>query len=232
MPHTLTYGTESAANKAIGGVPTIHYFDFQSRGRGQAVRLMLIDAGAAYKDNRYTFDEWPEHKRSGAVAEMNPTGNIPIIEMPDGKILTQSYAILRHWARLMGGYDGKTEEEKYWVDAICDIVIDWRTLFISAFFSDNAKVDYPKHQQGDRAHYLKAIETHLKGSDISRRGPFIAGKEITYADLVLFQVLHDENLIQDDRKELKEFPRLVQLVDAVQNRPNVKKFFASDAYLG
>lgn len=42
MPHTLTYGTENAANKAIGGVPTIHYFDFQSRGRGQAVRLMLI----------------------------------------------------------------------------------------------------------------------------------------------------------------------------------------------
>jgi hypothetical protein len=42
MPHTLTYGTESAANKAIGGVPTIHYFDFQSRGRGQVVRLLLI----------------------------------------------------------------------------------------------------------------------------------------------------------------------------------------------
>jgi len=42
MPHTLNYGTESAANKAIGGVPVIHYFDFQSRGRGQAVRLLLI----------------------------------------------------------------------------------------------------------------------------------------------------------------------------------------------
>jgi hypothetical protein len=42
MPHTLTYGNKSAANKAIGGVPTIHYFDFQSRGRGQAVRLMPI----------------------------------------------------------------------------------------------------------------------------------------------------------------------------------------------
>ena len=55
---------------------------------------------------------------------MNPCGNIPIIEMPNGKILTQSYAILRHWARCMGAYDGKTEDEKYWVDAICDIVID------------------------------------------------------------------------------------------------------------
>ncbi|KAK0111285.1 hypothetical protein ONS95_001656 [Cadophora gregata] len=118
---------------------------------------------------------------------MNPTGNIPIVEMPGGKILTQSYAILRHWARQLGGYDGNSEDEKYWVDAI------WRTLFISAFFSDNAKVDYPKHQQGDRVHYLKAIETHLKGSDLSQRGPFVAGKEITYADLVLFQLLHDEN---------------------------------------
>lgn len=53
----------------------------------------------------------------------------------------------------------------------------------------------------------------MKGSDISRRGPFVAGKEITYADLVLFQLLHDENLIQDSRKGLQEFPRLVQLVD-------------------
>ncbi|KAG4438589.1 hypothetical protein IFR05_005913 [Cadophora sp. M221] len=192
----------------------------------------IEDAGAAYKDIRYTFDEWPEYKRTGPIAEMNPTGNIPIIEMPNRKILTQSYAILRHWSRQMGGYDGKTEDEKYWVDAICDIVVDWRTLFISAFFSDNQKVDYPKHQQGDRARYLKAIETHLKGSDISRRGPFVAGKEITYADLVFFQLLHDENLIQDGRKGLEEYPRLVQLVDAVQSRPNIRKFFDSDAYLG
>ena len=94
----------------------------------------MQDAGAAYKDIRYTFDEWPEHKRSGAVAEMNPTGNIPIIEMPNGKILTQSYAILRHWGRQMGGYDGKTEDEKYWVDAICDIVIDCeQTIPLSVF---------------------------------------------------------------------------------------------------
>lgn len=53
MPHTLTYGTENAANKAIGGVPTIHYFDFQSRGRGQAVRLMLI--------SRIFFCQWSKY---------------------------------------------------------------------------------------------------------------------------------------------------------------------------
>jgi glutathione S-transferase len=60
----------------------------------------------------------------GKPAEMNPTGNIPILEMPDGQILTQSYPILRHFSRILGLYDGKTEGEKYFVDQICDIVID------------------------------------------------------------------------------------------------------------
>lgn len=152
---------------------------------------------------------------------------------------------------MLDTYDGKTEDEKYFVDAICDIVIDClspefysliipadvfgitgRTLFISAFFSDNQKETYPKHCNGDRAHYLKAIETHLKGSDLSQRGPFIIGNDFTYADMVLFQVLHDENLIQDGRAGLKDYPRLAQLVEAVQARPNIRKFFESDAYLG
>jgi glutathione S-transferase len=63
---------------------------------------------------------------------MNPTGNIPIIEMPDGMILTQSYAILRHWGRMLNAYEGKTrtEDEKYWADAMCDIVIDCERLIL------------------------------------------------------------------------------------------------------
>jgi len=50
--------------------------------------------------------------------------------MPNGQILTQSYAIIRHWARQLNAYDGKTEDEKYWADAICDIVIDCISPFL------------------------------------------------------------------------------------------------------
>ena len=50
MPTTTRNGQESAANKAIGGIPVLHYFDFQSKGRGQTVRLMWEDAGIAYDD--------------------------------------------------------------------------------------------------------------------------------------------------------------------------------------
>lgn len=83
---------------------------------------MWEDAGVAYKDIRYSFEEYPEYKKS-LISQLNPSATIPVIEL-NGRILTQSYAILRHFARQLGAYDGKTEDEKYWADAMCDIAID------------------------------------------------------------------------------------------------------------
>ncbi|KAI9819281.1 MAG: hypothetical protein M1827_007438 [Pycnora praestabilis] len=224
MPHTTSVGTPSANNKKIGGVPEIHYLDFQSRGRGQ------VDAGIAYKDTRYSFAEYLEVKQN-KISDLNPTANIPIVEL-DGHILTQSYAIIRHFARQLGAYDGETEDEKYWADAMCDIVIDWRTLFAIAFFSDNKDETYPKHQKTDRNRYLKALETHLKSHDLSRSGAYVLGDKISYADLVIYQICHDENLTQNGREGLKDYPRLTKLVDQVESRPNIKAFLKSDRYLG
>ena len=62
---------------------------------------------------------------SGAQAKLrNHKGNGGILVEINGKILTQSYAIVRHFARQLGAYDGKTEDEKYWVDAMCDLASD------------------------------------------------------------------------------------------------------------
>ena len=122
MPTTEKYGSPSKANEAIGGLPIFHYLDFFSRGRGQVVRLLFEDTGIAYEDVRYTFEEMPEAKES-KLKQMNPAMTVPIIEL-NGKILTQSYALLRHFARLLKKYDGHTEDEKYWVDALCDLAAD------------------------------------------------------------------------------------------------------------
>ena len=94
------------------------------------------------------------------------------------------------------------------------------------------KETYAEHQRTVRPRFLKALETHLKTHDLSASGPYITGKTITYADIVLYQICHDESLTQDGRKGLKDHPRLVELVDAVEARPNVKAFLHSDRYLG
>lgn len=122
MPTTQRALAPSTGNDSLGGVPEILYFDFQSRGRGQAVRLLLEDAQIAYDDTRYSFQEYPEWKETGLV-ELNPVKTIPVVKL-NGKNLTQSYAILRYFAKLLKSYDGKTPEEQYWVDALCDIASD------------------------------------------------------------------------------------------------------------
>lgn len=112
---------------------------------------------------------------------------MPIIEL-NGKTLTQSYPMLRHFARVLGEYDGKTEDERYWVDCICDILVDWRTLFVQAFFTPERETNYPKHCEGYRKRVLSALEQHLSTNVMSKNGGFVLGDRITYADFVLYQV--------------------------------------------
>ena len=51
---------------------------------------------------------------------------VPVVEVLDGKVLTQSYAILRNWGRKLR-YEGKTEEEVCFADLICDILVECRS---------------------------------------------------------------------------------------------------------
>lgn len=70
---------------------------------------------------------------------MNLTGNVPVVDL-NGQIMTQSYAILRRFSRILGNqYDGDTEEEMFWVARMCDITIDWRTKFVDACFSETQR---------------------------------------------------------------------------------------------
>lgn len=91
------------------------------------------DAGIAYKDIRVTFDEYPDFKK-GKLQEMNPLATVPVVEV-GGRFLTQTYAMVRHFARQLGAYDGNTEEEKYWADAMCDVALDCRCTMTSCTFA-------------------------------------------------------------------------------------------------
>lgn len=177
------------------------------------------------------MDEYYATFKHGIISELNPTATIPIVEI-NGKILTQSYPMLRHFARQLNAYDGSNDDEKFWVDQICDITGDWRTLFIQAALGPNKDTEYPKHCDGFRKDVLKALEKHLDSNELSKDGKFVLADRITYADLVLYQVLHDEGLTKDGRKGLDGHPRLKNLVDAVEDRPGVKSFLQGERYLG
>jgi glutathione S-transferase len=103
---------------------------------------------------------------------------------------------------------------------------------VTAFLSPNKDTDYPEYCKNKRAGFLAAMQQHLQSSDFAERGPFVIGDRFTYADIVLYQILHDEELTRNGRKGLSEYSRLVKLVDAVEGRERVKAFLESKRYLG
>lgn len=82
----------------------------------------------------------------------------------------------------------------------------------------------PAHRASDLPRYLSALETHILRRS---KGPFVLGERITYADILIFQILHDEGF-----EVVQDSPALKRLVDAVKARPNVAKYLQSERYYG
>lgn len=91
---------------------------------------------------------------------------------------------------------------------------------------------YEKYTQDARPEWLKALNEQLSSNSLSTSGPYVIGNTVTYADLVAYQIMHDEGLTKNGRAGLQNYSRLIQLVDAIEERPNVKAFLASDRYRG
>jgi prostaglandin-H2 D-isomerase / glutathione transferase len=60
----------------------------------------------------------------------------------------------------------------------------------------------------------------------------VLGERITYADFVVYQILHDEGMTKEGRKGLEELPRLRSLVEEIEGRERVRAFLESERYLG
>lgn len=121
-----------------------------------------------------------------------------------------------------------------------DQCADWRSLFVGTAFVNDTKGLYANadaspfafHKSFNLPKYVKAIEAHLTKSPYLAKGPFILGSDISYADIVLFQICHDEREVGDGITVLLDTiaPNLKALLAGVCARPNIAAYFASDRY--
>ena len=110
-------------------MPKYHYFDlFMS---GEAPRQAFTIAGVDYEDIRLTGDAWKTFKESDKCE----FGTLPILELDDGTLLSQSVPILRYICNVFGGNkicqggDALAEWNAdslvaYWIDDFLGKVID------------------------------------------------------------------------------------------------------------
>ncbi|KAL4794759.1 glutathione S-transferase [Aspergillus venezuelensis] len=193
--------------------PTYHYLTLGRLGRGEVLNLFLKDAGIDKKDVFYPWDEtWPATSEKLTQQGLTRTGLLPALEYKGG-IYNQHIPTLRFLARELNAYDGETNKEKYIVDAVADIYIDWRSQWVASLKGASAEYKdtvVPK--------YYKVIGQYYSET----AGPYLLGDKATYADFAIYQSIDNERRTKTLPAELPE--SLVKFQEAFEARPNIKDY--------
>ncbi|RKP09844.1 hypothetical protein THASP1DRAFT_28358 [Thamnocephalis sphaerospora] len=161
--------------------------------------MLLSDAGIPFTERSYTLPEWPKVSKSWQAA-------------------AQAHGA----SQTAGQYDGRDSSEQYLVDAVADVASDWRNEWVIGQWSKDA---IPSKQEAARVFYarkkkprfINTVESYLRDS----QGPYLLGERITYADILLYGLVHDEvpetcNLAPDSR--------LLLLYHTVGQRPGIAAY--------
>jgi len=204
---------QKARDKA--DVPPIKIIYFPARGRAEAARVMLHEAGIPFEDVRLDYKTFVENGTKASA----PFGQMPIMEVGKVKI-AQSGAIFRYVAKLTGLY-GRNLEESAKVDMICEAVSgDLGPEFGAAWYEKDAKLKeekVAKFWNQTFPHWSGLLEKQL-ASNKDKSGYFV-GSNLTMADVMVF--VEGQRFLGLKPECLNACPGLHQLVTKVSSRPNI-----------
>eukprot|EP00270_Netrium_digitus_P008585 TRINITY_DN2577_c0_g1_i1.p1 TRINITY_DN2577_c0_g1~~TRINITY_DN2577_c0_g1_i1.p1 ORF type:complete len:214 (+),score=34.32 TRINITY_DN2577_c0_g1_i1:104-745(+) len=206
-------------NDAIGGKPILTYLDIGTIGRGEVVRLFLFEAGIEFEDIRIPMSEWPAKKAGLIESCKNVLGNVPILEL-NGTLYVQSIPIIRYFSRKLGKYLGQSAEDEYLLDKVADVYSDWRASWASAVLGDD---EAKKKHEVAKKNYYACFESAFS----TKGGPFLLGKELSYTDIALYQVLNDDGLLEEQKAKLTNYPLLKAFSEAFEARPSVAPYLSA-----
>ncbi|OAQ62447.1 glutathione S-transferase [Pochonia chlamydosporia 170] len=190
-----------------------HYLDIGRLGRGEVVHLFLKDAGIEVKQARYPSDStWPQQSETLKEQGITRTGKVPSLEY-NGQILTQHIPTLRYLARELGGYGGESNWEKYVVDAVSDIYIDWRTQWVA-----NLKNKSAEYKDKFAPWYYNLLAQYYTDYE----GPYLLGSRVTYVDFAIYQSIDNDQRTGTLPADLPV--SLVKFRDTFEKRPNIAEY--------
>ncbi|GMI48144.1 hypothetical protein TrCOL_g12089 [Triparma columacea] len=201
----------------------VKLYYWPARGRAEQIRLVLADGGVEFEDVNWGLSNIQDEAMKEQFFEDcrklggHTTTNIPMLEM-DGKIYTQSSAIIRHVGRITGAYSGCYEE-----DQLLATVEDLRSANYKAMrvfgatekaIDEYIKVILPKH--------LTNFTRLLNQSSAF----YLTGSKCSIADLSLYDALHVVE--RQVPGTLDKFPRVKLFFDTVGARPKIKEWVDSE----
>ncbi|XP_020285831.1 glutathione S-transferase-like [Pseudomyrmex gracilis] len=191
---------------------------FNVTGLGEPIRFLLHQSGIPFEDIRISSEEWPQKKET---MKHLPMGQMPILEIGDGKVYHQSKAISRFVAK-KGNLYGSDDVEAMEIDAIVDTIDDMRIALSTYFWETDPTY---KEKLKEAAHkklpvYLDKLEAQVKNNN----GYFVRGK-LSWPDLLW--AAHADYLgfvLKEDIN--KNHPELKKLVEKVRALPKIKAYLS------
>ncbi|CAB3398820.1 unnamed protein product [Caenorhabditis bovis] len=194
---------------------TLTYFDV--RGRGEYIRLLLIDQRIEFNDDRVKIerDKWPQLKATLAF------GQLPRLRHGN-KEYFQTGAIMRHLGRVYG-LSGSNEDEATFIDMFFEGVKDVRAIYLRfIYYDDPTREEMIKNVLPAELEKLeKLLGTRANGDH------FVGGERISYADYILFEEL--DVYLTLDAHLLDAFPKLNAFHARFSQRPNLKDYLEKRA---
>jgi glutathione S-transferase len=194
-------------------------------GRGEAIRLAFYLAGLPLKEIRVPFEQWEVYKGK------TPFGRIPVLNVDDSLVYTQSNSILRYAGKLTGLYP-TNDLEALRVDQIMDSVEDAQiTLMKFRKEQDPEK----KKQLGLKqaapdsslSLWFKATEKILEDTGCN---PYVTGT-LTIADLKLATFIHRlKNLPPLPITIADSYKHCMAIYTAIMSHPKIKEWYDTKAW--
>ncbi|MFH4977123.1 hypothetical protein AB6A40_003832 [Gnathostoma spinigerum] len=185
---------------------------FNIRGLAEPIRMLLVDQGISFEDNRLSYDEWPKVKPTMQF------GQVPCLH-EDGTQIVQSGAILRHLARkhnLNGSNEAETTYADMFYEGIRDLHTKYAKMIYQAYETEKDKF-IKETLPVELEKFEKLIKTHDSGKH------YILGDKICFADYVLFEEL--DIMIILVSTALDHFPTLKAYHQRFMERPNIKAYY-------
>jgi protein disulfide-isomerase-like protein len=199
--------------------PAIKLSYFGTRGRAEAIRLVLEQAGLTYEQEHHTGDTWPEAKAEGIKTNRLPFGQLPALDF-DGAHYVQSHAIMKF---IGNKYDlmPTTPEGVARVDMILGGVEDLRKRHSKVVYSDDCEALRPDFVSGEAKQWLGYFENLINDDD-----QYFVDNTLSVADLAVFDLLNIH--VAMDQSILNDFPRLSAFRVRIRDLPTINAYLNSD----
>eukprot|EP01063_Lacrimia_lanifica_P006681 TRINITY_DN14194_c0_g1_i1.p1 TRINITY_DN14194_c0_g1~~TRINITY_DN14194_c0_g1_i1.p1 ORF type:complete len:218 (+),score=86.68 TRINITY_DN14194_c0_g1_i1:46-699(+) len=199
---------------------------YRATGRGNQVRLALACAGIEWEDVCPAgFPPTEEDKAGWRAIGGNTTTNVPMLQLEDGRVFTQSSAVLRAVGRI-GKLMPSDEANAYLTDKLIADADDYRTIAYKSFV--------PWGASQETADAFISTDTPLHFGNLERQlaHDFYCGSELTLADITVYDAVTSYGAGRIPGDAFADFPKLKAWAARVAAHPPIAKYLAGEQYAG